>query len=319
MGPGQASPSFRSGPPSSCSVGPALGATSLTVRLPFRKPFGGPELLSFLTARAVVGIESTHREAGTGSYERSLRLPHANATCLLAFGSEAILATLHLEDIRDIGSALQRCRRLLDLDSDPLAVLEALGGDPVLGGLVAKVPGLRVPGHVDGFEVVIRAIVGQQVSVAGARTTLGKITHRYGRELSSALIARSPSLTHLFPTAEALAEADPLTLGVPRSRGATIVRVAESFATGRIAAGIGANADETVADLLREKGIGPWTATYVRLRAFGDADCFLPTDLGVKHAFARLGLASDEASIVAMSESWRPWRSYALMHLWNSL
>lgn len=267
----------------------------------------------------MAGIESTDGEVGTGSYERSLRLPHGNATCLLEFGSEAILATLHLEDIRDMGSALHRCRRLLDLDSDPLAVIETLGEDPVLGRLVAKAPGLRVPGHVDGFEVVIRAIVGQQVSVAGARTTLGKITHRYGRELSSALNGRSPSLTHLFPTPEALAEADPVTLGVPRSRGATIVRIAESFATGRIAAGIGADADRTVADLLQEKGIGPWTATYVRLRAFGDPDCFLPTDLGVKHAFARLGLANDHASIVAMSESWRPWRSYALMHLWNCL
>jgi AraC family transcriptional regulator, regulatory protein of adaptative response / DNA-3-methyladenine glycosylase II len=307
----------------SVEAGRSGAATSLSIRLPFRKPFAGSELLNFLQARAVATLESV--SAGsvdadpTMRYERSLRLAYGAATCSLVFGPDAIQGTFHLEDIRDMSSAVHRCRRLLDLDADPVAVSDSLANDPVIGELVQKVPGLRVPGHIDGFEVAIRAIVGQQVSVSGARTTLGKITLQYGDVLPPALRERSPSLERLFPTPAALAEADPATLGVPRSRGATIVRVAEHFASGRIQADVGADREETMAALLDVKGIGPWTATYVRLRAFSDPDCFLPTDLGVKHAFAARGLPVDERSVAKASEAWSPWRSYALMHLWNSL
>ena len=311
----------RSKTPTSVATGgrpSAGGATTLTIRLPFRKPFAGPELFGFLNDRSVTGVEDCTGQ-GDLSYRRTLRLSYGLATCTLAFGSDAIVGTFHLQDLRDMSSAVQRCRRLLDLDADPVAVMETLGNDRVLGESVAKTPGIRVPGHVDGFEVVIRAIVGQQVSVAGARSTLGKITAAHGELLPAELARRSPGLTHLFPTPESLAAADPGALGVPKARGATIVRVADAFVHGRIRADSGANADETMKGLLAEKGIGPWTATYVRLRSFGDPDCFLPTDLGVKHAFAARGLATDERSIDAVAANWRPWRSYALMYLWNSL
>lgn len=304
--------------PNQMQPSPAGGAPTLTIRLPFRKPFAGTELFEFLSARQIQGVEdcgSTQEPI----YQRSLRLAYGFATCKLVFGHDAISGTFRLQDLRDMSSAVHRCRRLLDLDSDPVAVMETLGADPLLGELVAKTPGLRVPGHVDGFEVAIRAIVGQQVSVAGARTTLGKIAAVYGEGLPADLRVESSSLTTVFPTAAELATANPDTLGVPKARGATIVRIAEAFANGRISAGTGADADETTRDLLAEKGIGPWTATYVRLRSFGDPDCFLPTDLGVKHAFAAKGLPTDETSIEETANRWRPWRSYALMYMWQSL
>ncbi len=307
----------------STEVTPSGAATSLSIRLPFRKPFAGAELLGFLHARAVPTLESVSAGSAGGEtslrYDRSLRLAYGAATCSLVFGPDAIQGTFHLEDIRDMSSAVHRCRRLLDLDADPVAVSESLADDPIIGELVRKVPGLRVPGHIDGFEVAIRAIVGQQVSVAGARTTLAKIAGRYGEVLPAALQQRSPELERLFPTPAMLAEADPDTLGVPRARAATIIRVAEHFASGHIQADLAADRERTMAALLDVKGVGPWTATYVRLRAFGDPDCFLPTDLGVKHAFAARGLPVDERSITRASDAWSPWRSYALMHLWNSL
>ena len=299
--------------------GARVGATSLSVRLPFRKPFAGAELVAFLSMRAIPTVETVHTEPSEMRYERSLRLAYGSAICSLAFGPDAIQGTFHLEDIRDMSSAVHRCRRLLDLDADPVAVSESLADDPVIGELVRKVPGLRVPGHVDGFEVAVRAIVGQQVSVAGARTTLGKITGRYGELLPASLRDLSAGIERQFPTPTALATADPASLGVPGSRAATIIRVAEQFASGQIRADLAADREETMAKLLDVKGIGPWTATYVRLRAFSDPDCFLPTDLGVKHAFAARGLPVNERYVTTASDFWRPWRSYALMHLWNSL
>ena len=294
------------------------GVSTLSIRLPFRAPFAGRELFEFLSARRVSGVESCS-PAEAPVYERSLRLSYGLATCRLEIGTEAVTGTFHLQDLRDMASAVNRSRRLLDLDSDPVAVIEAFEGDPLLGELVRKTPGLRVPGHVDGFEVAVRAIVGQQVSVAGARTTLGKIANMHGEELPSALGARSPDISRVFPSAETMADVNPDQLGVPKARGATIVRIARAFAEGRICVDPGSDADDAAAALLGEKGIGPWTASYVRLRSFGDPDCFLPTDLGVKHAFTANQLPIDERSIDRVAAAWRPWRSYALMYLWHSL
>lgn len=293
-------------------------ATTLTIQLPFRKPFAGEELLGFLSKRSVSAVEECV-SVPNGMYKRSLRLAYGLATCSLAFGPDAVIGTFRLQDLRDMSSAVHRCRRLLDLDADPIAIADSLRFDDVLGDYVTKIPGLRVPGHVDGFEVVIRAIVGQQVSVAGARTTLAKLSARFGEPLPTELLDSCSSVTTVFPTPEALAQADPEQLGVPKSRGATLVRVAEAFASGAVHFDVGADVERLSNQLLALKGIGPWTTTYVRLRAFGDPDCFLPTDLGVKHAFANHGLKTDERSIERIAERWRPWRSYALMHLWQNL
>ena len=221
---------------------------------------------------------------------------------------------LEVEDLRDVPAAVERCRRLVDADCDPVAVADALGEDPVLAGLLASRPGLRVPGHVDGHEVAVRAVIGQQVSVAGAATVAARLAERYGEPVPGA----DPAEPHrLFPSAEALAEVDPADLPMPRARGRALAGLCAALAAGDIRLDRSDDRDVVRARLLDLPGIGPWTADYIALRALGHPDVFLPTDVGVRNALVRLGLDAKGADVAA--ERWRPWRSYALMHLWTSL
>jgi AraC family transcriptional regulator of adaptative response / DNA-3-methyladenine glycosylase II len=284
---------------------------SLTLRLPYREPFDATSLLAFLGVRAVAGIEEWD---GT-TYRRSLRLPHGTAIVELAAADKHVRATLQLDDVRDLAAAVQRCRRLLDLDADPVAVDNALGMDPALRKLVKRAPGCRVPGHVDGDELAVRAILGQQVSVAGARTVAGRLVARYGKPLT----APSGAVTHLFPDAATLADVDPADLPMPASRKRALVSLTTALANGDVAIDAGADRDAVEQSLLALPGIGPWTTSYIRLRALSDPDVFMPTDLGVRHAIEQLGLLADPKSATTLAERWRPWRSYALVHLWEML
>jgi AraC family transcriptional regulator of adaptative response / DNA-3-methyladenine glycosylase II len=169
---------------------------------------------------------------------------------------------------------------------------------------------MRVPGHVDGFEVAVRAVVGQQISVAGARTILSRLVRAYGDEVDA-----GGSLGCLFPTAATIAAADPTTLPMPRARARALVGLAAAVAEGRVILDRSADRAEVRAALLALPGIGPWTADYIGLRALGDPDIFLPTDLGVRRGLARLG--RDER-VDRRHSVWRPWRSYALVHLWST-
>jgi AraC family transcriptional regulator of adaptative response / DNA-3-methyladenine glycosylase II len=285
------------------------GRTDL--RLAVRAPFNAPELVEFLRLRMVAGVEV----AGPDWYARSLRLPHGHGVVRLDFGNltgrggttEFVGCSLQLGDVRDLPSAVERCRRLIDADCDPVAVDDELGGDRVLAPMVRRRPGLRVPGHVDGDEVAVRAVLGQQVAVRAAATTAARLTREYGEPVETGI----DGITHLFPTAAALAQADPATLRMPRSRGNALTGLCRALADGRVALDRSADRADVRAALLALPGVGPWTADYIALRALGDPDVFLPADVGVKHALAALGPADPEA--------WRPWRSYALMHLWTSL
>jgi AraC family transcriptional regulator of adaptative response / DNA-3-methyladenine glycosylase II len=201
-----------------------------------------------------------------------------------------------------------RSRRLLDLDADPASISAQLGQDGALAPLVRERPGLRVPGCVDGFELGVRAIVGQQVSVPGARTLLGTLTAAHGEPLPEP----DGGLTYRFPSAAALAQLDPASAPFPRTRVTALRELARLSAAGELRLDAGSDATEALAVLRAIPGIGPWTTAYVAMRALGDPDVFLPGDLGVRHALARLG---GEIS----DEPWRPWRSYAVMHLWRSL
>ncbi len=283
---------------------PAAAPGAIELRLPVREPFDGEALLAFLAARAIAGVE----EVAAATYRRTLALEHGPAVVALTPAAHAVHAELRLADLRDLTAAVARCRRLLDLDADPLAISSHLAGDPLLAPLVSAHPGMRVPGCVDGFELGVRAIVGQQVSVAGARTVLGRLAAAHGEPLAEP----DGALTHRFPEASVLAEVDPGRLPFPRKRGEALRRLAGLVAGGELRLDAGADPAETRAALMDVPGVGDWTASYVAMRALGDPDVFLPGDVGIRHALARM-----DGDV--RPERWRPWRSYAVMHLWHSV
>ncbi len=294
----------------------------IRLRLPYRAPIDLDRMLGFLAARAIPGVESVE----DGRYRRTLLLP--NGTGLMSVGSTGgagyVDCELQLEDLRDLTAAVQRCRRLLDLDADSETVSASLAASgPVLTPLVLACPGRRVPGHVDGNELALRAVLGQQVSVAAARRLGARLVAAYGKPLER---PEGP-LTHCFPTAETLAGADPATLPMPRARAATLTGLAAALASGDLSLDPGAERDRAEAQLLALPGIGPWTAAYIRMRALSDPDAFLSSDAGVLEALGRLGAvpaggrgpaARARAGRLAaeLASSWRPWRSYAVQHLW---
>lgn len=289
---------------------------TVTMRLAVRTPFAGRALLDFLAFHLIPGVET----AGPGWYARTLALPHGPGTVRLdvddarAVGETAfVTATFALHDLRDTAAAVERARRLVDADCDPLAVDDHFAGDAVVGPLARATPGLRVPGQVDGDEVAVRTVIGQQVSVVGACTVTGRLVAAHGTPVETGV----PGLTHLFPDAATLAGLDPASLPMPRARGRALVALCAALASGDLALDRGPDRDDVRRRLLELPGIGPWTADYVAMRALAHPDVFLPTDVGVRNALT--GLGHDPVAVVAASERWRPWRSYALLHLWNTL
>jgi len=282
------------------TAAPQTEAGSLTVRLPFRPPLHAESLLEFLGARAVPGVE----ELTDGTYHRTVRLPHGTGTVVLTPRPGYVEATLRLADLRDLAPAVARCRRLLDLDADPVAVDAALTEDPALAPAVHKEPGVRVPRAVDGFEIAVRAIVGQQVSVAGARTTLGRLVRHTGGAG--------------FPGPAEVGAAPDEAFGMPAARRATIRALAAAVATDEIDLDGGMDRDEVAARLTAIPGVGGWTVSYLALRALGDPDAFLPTDLGVRRGAAALGLPEHPRPLDEHAQAWRPWRSYATIRLWRA-
>ena len=274
----------------------------IELRLPARAPLDGDWLLSFLRARAIPGVEAVE----DGTYRRSLALEHGGGLVALTPDQNGVRCVLRLDDLRDLTAAVARCRRLLDLDADPVSISTQLEADPLIGELVRERPGIRVPGCVDGFELATRAIVGQQVSVAAARTVLGRLAASYGEPLAEP----EGAITHRFPSAEALAEVNPEALPFPRKRGEALRALARLVAVDGVRFDAGADSSEALAALLEVPGVGPWTASYVAMRALGDPDAFPAGDVGIKHGLRLLG------GDAAASDGWRPWRSYAVMHLW---
>jgi AraC family transcriptional regulator of adaptative response / DNA-3-methyladenine glycosylase II len=287
---------------------PSPAAGALALRLPFRAPLCPDNLFGHLVATAVPGVE----EWRDGAYRRTLRLPRGHGVVALRPMPDHVACQLRLTDLRDLGVAIARCRRLLDLDADPIAVDDALAEDPVLAPLVAKDPGRRVPRTVDESELAIRAVLGQQVSTAAARTHAARLVVAHGEPVEDP----DGGLTHLFPEPAALAAMDPATLAAPASRQETLARLAGALATGEIDLAAGADWQASRVALHALRGIGPWTVETVAMRALGDPDAFLATDLGVRLAAQRLGLPATPAGLDSRSAAWRPWRSYAVQHLW---
>jgi AraC family transcriptional regulator, regulatory protein of adaptative response / DNA-3-methyladenine glycosylase II len=382
-------------------AGMRSGAGTISLRLAYRAPMHASSLLDFLAKRALPGVE----ECDGRTYRRGLTLPHGPATVELTPQARWVAATLHLADVRDLAPAVARCRRLLDLDADPAAIDTTLAADPAMAAAVAAEPGVRVPRSVDGFEMAVRAIVGQQVSVSSARTTLTRLIQaaegaaddseastydtvpsqratrdrrhpgndpdgqsedlgsfgrdpqspdgdharprdepqgldadprRFGRDRRRAaraamlggrgrsdrsdidLASDDHRLLSGFPAASVVAELPDSAFGMPAARRETIRGLARAVASGRLDLDPGGDRDEAAARLIELPGIGAWTAGYVAMRAIGDPDVFLPTDIAVRRGARGLGLPDDPKELAAYAERWRPWRSYALIRLWRA-
>ncbi|WP_411090483.1 AlkA N-terminal domain-containing protein [Streptomyces sp. 049-1] len=281
---------------------------TLSLRLPFRTPLNPDNLFGHLAATAVPGVE----EWRDGAYRRTLRLPYGHGIVALTPGPDHIGCRLTLSDPRDLTVAISRCRRLLDLDADPTAIDGQLRADPLLAPLVDKAPGRRVPRTVDEAEFAVRAVLGQQVSTAAARTHAARLVTAHGDPVDDP----EGGLTHLFPSTAALAAVDPQTLAMPGTRRTTFTTLVAHLADGSVNLGVECDWSETRARLLALPGFGPWTADVIAMRALGDPDAFLPTDLGIRRAAGELGLPSTPAALTTRAAAWRPWRAYAVQYLW---
>jgi AraC family transcriptional regulator of adaptative response / DNA-3-methyladenine glycosylase II len=270
------------------------GTGELTLRLAHRSPYAADELLAWQQLHLVAGVE----EIVDGTYRRVLP---SGAVVSLTSGALATSLAIRVDDIRTLTDTVTRCRRLLDADADPLAVDTALSEDPTLAPLVAARPGLRVPGAVDGFELAVRTVLAQQVSLRAAHTFAARLVEGYGKPLDSP----DGTLTARFPTAETLADASYDGIGLTGSRIRTVRALASAHAAGELALDGTADREDVRARLLALSGLGPWTVEYVAMRALSDPDAFPGSDLVLRRRTA--GLDTDR---------WRPWRAYAAMHLW---
>ncbi|WP_435818151.1 DNA-3-methyladenine glycosylase 2 family protein [Micromonospora matsumotoense] len=356
------------------------GAGTITLRLAYRPPLHAAALLDYLAARVLPGVE----DVVDGTYRRGLRLPHGPAEIALTPVAGYVAATLRLADLRDLAPAVARCRRLFDLDADPEAVDQTLAADPALAGIVAAEPGVRLPRAVDGFELALRAIIGQQISLRAATTTLTRLLHHprphtpspspptpasadrpgpgpgFGHGDQEVCVTESASrrpkpLDHRgepgepgepgdpgghggrggagrqggaagggwgvvrgFPGAEEVLGLPDAAFGMPVARRETIRALARAVAAGEVDLEPGGDRAETVRRLTALPGIGPWTAGYLAMRALGDPDVLLPTDLAVRRGAAALGLPHTPTTLDAYADRWRPWRSYAAIRLWRA-
>ena len=288
-----------------------LGGGVMSLRLPVRTPFAYEGVFGHLAATALPGVE----EVREGSYRRTLRLPHGSGIVGLTPHPDHVQCRLSVEDFRDLPAAIARCRRLLDLDADPEAIVDALGAEEALATVVSKAPGQRIPRTVDEHELALRVVLGQQVSTAAARTHAARLAGAYGRPIDDP----GGSLTHVFPAATDLTDIDPQHLALPKARQRTILAMIEAMNAGALTLDPGCDWDRARAALLALPGVGPWTAEMIAMRGLGDPDAFPVTDLGVAAAARRLGLPAEPKPLAALSERWRPWRSYVTQHLWTTL
>lgn len=269
--------------------------------------------LRFLAPRAIPGVE----EVTEGAYRRSIRYRGDSGVlrAAAAGGNDAVQLSVHGLDAAALAVAQAAVRRMLDMDADVVAIDRALSADPALAPLVAARPGLRAPGAYDGWELAVRAIVGQQVTVGAATTLAGRVVRAAGTPLERAV----GSLTHAFPLPGELALAPLPGIGMPARRVETLRALGRAIDAGLITLDGSVDATTTQAALVALPGIGPWTAGYIAMRALGDPDAFPIGDIGLRRAAVRLGLPSRPRLLAQAAERWRPYRSYAAYHLWASL
>ena len=285
--------------------------TLSTRSLPVEQRYDWPGLMRFLAPRAIPGVE----EVAGDSYRRTVRSAAGCGVLTVRRGEREIRLEATDLDGAELDDARRRVERLLGLETDLADVARVLGADPALAPLVTARPQLPAPGAFDGWELAVRAIVGQQVTVAAATTLTGRVVRALGRPLDAPL----GTLGYGFPSAAELARAELPGIGMPGSRVATLRALGAAVAAGHIVLDGSADPEATRQALLVLPGIGPWTAGYVAMRALADRDAFPVGDVGLRRAAQALGLPSTPRELAARAERWRPYRTYAVYHLWASL
>ncbi len=284
----------------------------ITIKLAYRPPLDWDALLGFQGPRAIPGVE----HADGDSYRRAIELDGVVGMLEVRPDPEAAQLLLHvrIRETARLGQVVEGVRRIFDLRANPLQIATDLAQDPELARLVEERPGIRIPGAWDPFELAIRAVLGQQVTVKGATTLAGRVVRSFGKPIGECGLA---PLTHLFPSPEVLAEADVSSIGIPRARAETIRRLSSDVAAGKLTLN-GVGLTEDAAQALHEiPGIGDWTVQYIAMRALGEPDAFPASDLGLRSALPGPRLST--TALARRSERWRPWRAYAAMWLWSSL
>ncbi|MDJ0780506.1 MAG: AlkA N-terminal domain-containing protein [Desulfosarcinaceae bacterium] len=287
--------------------------TRCRLTLPYRPPFDWRRMLSFFQTRAIPGVEWVADDV----YRRTVEFGTSRGTIAVtrAAAGDALLLETRLTGSQDLMTLVERVRRMFDLDANMGAIHAVLAADPTLAAAIERHPGLRLPGAWDPFETAVRAVVGQQVSVKGARTLIGRIVARTGEALA---VHGIPHLTHLFPSPPALRSAALTAIGMPARRVATVAALARAVADGTVSLKVQSDLDTFVAALTRIPGIGDWTAHYVAMRALAEPDAFPAADLGILRALTRGAQRPTAKQARAMAERWRPWRAYAAIYLWHA-
>lgn len=285
--------------------------TPITLKLGFRPPFDWGAMLNFFSTRVISGVEAVDN----GTYRRTIRVGK-ECGILQAQVDPAhnhLAASISMQGTDSLQLVVEKTRRLFDLDADPAPIIEHLGCDPLLRKILTRRPGLRVPGAWDAFELSVRAVLGQQVSVAAAATFARRLVETCG---SSFNLESDPALSYVFPTPEDVLSADLSDIGLTTRRQETLRTLAKAFADGNFDNAAAWDSETNFQKLCDLPGIGPWSAQYIAMRAFNDQDAFPEGDLGLLNAMAALGEHVDKKGLSLRAESWRPWRAYATMHLW---
>ena len=292
--------------------------SNLNLKLYYRPPYDHRSILDFLKARAVPAMESV----AANTYRRSIKIGPASGILEVSLFPEKNFLRLTVPNVfsPSLIQIVEKVRRIFDLRADTATIGAVLKKDAPLAGLVEKRPGLRVPGAWDEFEIAVRTILGQQVSVKAARTLCGRLVRRWGEPLSNGENRGTSDIRYSFPPPEILAEADLSGLGLVRTRAAAINRLATAVCEAEVSLKTASALEEAVDALSALPGIGPWTSQYIAMRALGETDAFPAGDLGLLQAIKKIeGTAVTEKQLEKWAESWRPWRAYAAMYLWNSL
>jgi AraC family transcriptional regulator of adaptative response / DNA-3-methyladenine glycosylase II len=291
---------------------PIGNGRGLVVRLPYRAPFDWAAIVGFLETRATPGVEAVE----DGSYRRTIEVDGSPGAIEIRPNPDEphLLMHVRLPSYGGLMQVVERARRIFDLGADPLQITRHLRRSAILRRIVTALPGLRVPGAWDGFELAVRAVLGQQVTVRGATTLAGRLVETFGERVEGC----GHGLSHLFPRPETLASVDVSTIGIPRARAATIRALASAVAGGALVLDASQGLEDAVARLCAIPGVGEWTAHYIAMRAFGEPDAFPSTDLGLRRALANGHGSMSAGGLSRTAEAWRPWRAYAAVYLWTA-